>query len=124
MIDPVQAFMQANGLAQPAFTPDSRHYGLPTAQTTLPDGRTVVFVTRRFLPRPENFARLATVTTVSGDRLDNLAARYLGAAEQNWRLSDANGAMQPEALVAEVGKKLVITLPEGVPAPGGEGDVR
>ena len=122
--NPIQAFMQANGLAQPAFAPDSRYYGLPTAQTTLPDGRTVVFVTRRFLPQPENFARLATVTTVAGDRLDNLAARHLGAAEQNWRLSDANGAMLPEALVAEVGKQLAITLPEGVPAPGGAGDVR
>ena len=86
--------------------------------------RTVVFVTRRFLPQPENFARLATVTIVAGDRLDNLAARHLGAAEQNWRLSDANGAMLPEALVAEVGKTLAITLPEGVPAPGGAGDVR
>ena len=122
--NPIQAFMQSNGLAQPAFAPDSRYYGLPIAQTTLPDGRTVVFVTRRFLPSPENFARLATVTIVAGDRLDNLAARHLGAAEQNWCLSDANGAMLPEALVAEVGKQLAITLPEGVPAPGGAGDVR
>lgn len=115
MIDPVQSFMQSNGLSSPAFTPDSRYYGLPTAQTTLPDGRTVVFVTRRFLPPPENFARLSTVTIVAGDRPDNLAARHLGAAEQSWRLCDANGAMQPEALVAEVGKTLTITLPEGVP---------
>lgn len=120
MIDAIQAFMQSNGLAQPAFAPDSRYYGLPIAQTTLPDGRTVVFVTRRFLPRPENFARVATATIVAGDRLDNLAAQHLGAAEQNWRLSDANGAMLPEALVAEVGRKLAITLPEGVP---GVGDV-
>ena len=119
MIDPLQSFMQANGLAQAAFTPDSRYHGLPTAQTTLPDGRTVVFVTRRFLPPPQNFARLSTVTIVAGDRLDNLAARHIGAAEQNWRLSDANGAMLPEALVAEVGKTLAITLPEGVPGVGG-----
>lgn len=121
MIDPLQAFMQANGLAQAAFPPDSRYHGLPTAQMALPDGRTVVFVTRRFLPPTQNFARLATATVVSGDRLDNLAARHLGAAEQNWRLSDANGAMLPEALVSEVGKKLAITLPEGVP---GAGDAR
>lgn len=124
MIDPLQAFMQANGLAQAAFTPDSRYYGLPTAQMSLPDGRTVVFVTRRFLPPTQNFARLATATVVAGDRLDNLAARHLGAAEQNWRLSDANGAMLPEALVAEVGTQLRITLPEGVPSPTGAGDVR
>jgi hypothetical protein len=124
MVDPIQAFMQANGLAQPAFSPDSRYHGLPIAQATLPDGRQVVFVTRRFLPSPENFARLASATIVAGDRLDNLAAQYLGAAEQNWRLADANGALLPEALVAEVGRKLAITLPEGVPAPGGAADVR
>ena len=124
MVDPIQAFMQANGLAQPAFAPDSRYHGLPLAQTTLADGREVVFVTRRFLPPPENFARLATATVVAGDRLDTLAAQHLGAAEQNWRLADANGAMLPEALVAEVGRLLAITLPEGVPALGGAGDVR
>lgn len=124
MVDPIQAFMQANGLAQPAFAPDSRYHGLPLAQTTLADGREVVFVTRRFLPPPENFARLATATVVAGDRLDTLAAQHLGAAEQHWRLADANGAMLPEALVAEVGRLLAITLPEGVPALGGAGDVR
>ena len=52
MTDPIAAFMQANGLAQPAFAPDSRYYGLPTAQTQLADGRTVAYVTRRFLPPP------------------------------------------------------------------------
>jgi hypothetical protein len=122
-IDPLQAFMQANGLAQPAFAPGSRYHGLPIAQAVLADGREVVFVTRRFLPPPENFARIGTATVVSGDRLDNLAAQHLGAAEQNWRLADANGAMLPESLVAEVGRPLGITLPEGIPAPGA-GDVR
>ncbi|MGH8720334.1 MAG: LysM domain-containing protein [Burkholderiales bacterium] len=115
MMDPVQAFLQANALTPPAFAPTSRYYGLPTAQLTLPDGRTVVFVTRRFLPPPENFALLQTVTVVGGDRLDNLAARYLGDAEQSWRICDANGALVPEALVASVGGTLDITLPEGVP---------
>ena len=63
----------------------------------------------------ENFALLQTVTVVAGDRLDNLAAQYLGDAEQSWRICDANGAMLPEALVAHVGATLDITLPEGVP---------
>ena len=58
MTDPIAAFMQANGLAQPAFAPDSRYYGLPTAQTQLADGRTVAYVTRRFLPPPETSARV------------------------------------------------------------------
>jgi len=114
-MDPVQAFLQANALTPPAFAPTSRYYGLPTGQATLPGGRTVVFVTRRFLPSPENFAVLRTHTVVSGDRLDNLAAQYLGDPELAWRICDANGAMSPEALVADVGATLDITLPEGVP---------
>lgn len=114
-MDPVQAFLQANALTPPAFAPTSRYYGLPTAQLALPGGRTVVFVTRRFLPPTENFAVLQTITIVAGDRLDNLAARYLGDAEQSWRLCDANGALLPEALVAQPGAQIDITLPEGVP---------
>ena len=39
MTDPIAAFMQANGLAQPAFAPDSRYHGLPTAQTQLAELR-------------------------------------------------------------------------------------
>lgn len=121
-MDPLQAFMQANGLAQPGFAPDSRYHGLPTAQTTLPDGRTVVFVTRRFLPPPEHFALLRTLTVRDGERLDLLAARHVGLATQWWRMADANGAMLPEALVHTPGAPLRLTLPEGVPAPSASGE--
>src|SRR5215510_2576234 len=114
-MDVVQAFLQANALTTPTFGSTSRYYGLPTAQLILPGGRTVVYVTRRFLPPVENFAELQAITVVAGDRLDNLAAKYLGDAEQSWRICDANGAMLPEALVADIGAMLSITLPEGVP---------
>ncbi|WP_404299718.1 LysM domain-containing protein [Alicycliphilus denitrificans] len=117
MTDPIAAFLQANGLAQPAFAPDSRYHGLPTAQARLPDGRTVAYVTRRFLPPPGNFATVQTVTLAAGQRADQLAAQYLGVAEQWWRLADANGAMLPEAMVAQPGTRVRITLPEGVPPP-------
>jgi hypothetical protein len=120
-MDPVQAFLQANALVPPTFPPTSRYHGIPTAQLTRADGRTVVYVRRRFLPQPENFAVLQKVTVVAGDRLDNLAARHLGDPEQAWRLCDANRAMQPEGLVAEVGATLVITLPEGVAGAGDAG---
>ena len=89
-MDPVQAFLQANALTPPAFAPGSRYYGIATAQLLQADGRTVVYVQRRFLPPPENFALLQTVSVVAGDRLDNLAARYLGDPEQSWHLCDAN----------------------------------
>lgn len=120
-MDPVQAFLQANALTPPAFAPTSRYYGIATTQLTMADGRAVVYVKRRFLPPTENFALLQAVTIVAGDRLDNLAYRYLGDPEQAWRLADANGAMQPEALVQQVGATLNITLPEGVPGVGDAG---
>lgn len=113
-MDAIQAFLQANALTPPAFAPTSRYYGIPTAQHVLPDGRTVVYVTRRFLPPTENFTPLETLVVGAGERLDNLAARHLGDPQQAWRLCDANGAMLPEALVAEAGTALALTLPEGV----------
>jgi hypothetical protein len=115
MMDAIQAFLQANALTPPAFAPTSRYYGIATAQHVLPDGRTVVYVERRFLPPTTNFAPLQTLIVAAGDRLDNLAARYLGDPLQAWRLCDANGAMLPEALVAQAGATLMVTLPEGVP---------
>jgi hypothetical protein len=117
-MDPVQAFLQNNALAPPAFAATSRYYGIATAQLTQADGRTVVYVRRRFLPAPELFAPLQIIAVTAGDRLDNLAARYTGDPQQFWRLCDANAAMLPEALVAEVGSLLRITLPEGVPGVG------
>lgn len=117
-MDPVQAFLQNNALTPPAFASTSRYYGIATTRLIQPDGRTVVYVQRRFLPSPENFAPLQIVAIAAGDRLDNLAAQYIGDPLQWWRLCDANGAMQPEALVATVGATLVITLPEGVPGVG------
>jgi hypothetical protein len=119
VINPVEAFMQANGMAVSAFAPGSRYAGIATAQRVQDDGRTVVFLRRRFLPAPERFAPLQVVTIVAGDRLDNLAARHLGVADQWWRLCDANRAMQPEALVATAGATLLLTLPEDVPGGGG-----
>jgi hypothetical protein len=118
MMELVQSFLQSNALAPPVFAPTSRYYGTATVQMTQPDGRTVVYVQRRFLPSPENFAPLQVITIAAGDRLDNIAARYIGDPQQSWRLCDSNGAMQPEALVVNVGAMLTITLPEGVPGVG------
>ena len=55
-------------------------------------------------------------TVEQDDRVDNLAHRYLGDAEQYWRLCDANGVMHPRELVERVGAAVRITLPEGIPA--------
>ena len=63
-----------------------------------PDGTTLVYVRRRFISPPEHFALLQEHVVVEGERLDNLAAAYLGDPEQFWRLCDANAVLAPEEL--------------------------
>jgi hypothetical protein len=115
MTDPIKAFMQANALTAPAFGPDSRYHGLDIVQWARPDGTLVSHVRRRFVPPPENFATLQEHRITDGDRVDSLAARYLGDPQQYWRLCDANGAIRPETLTDTLGGTVRITLPEGVP---------
>jgi len=114
MVDPIQAFMQANALVAPVFPSESRYHGIPAVQLTQPDGTEVAYVKRRFVPPPENFALLQEHRVTDGDRLDNLAARYIGDPTQYWRICDANGAMRPAELTETAGRRLRITLPEGV----------
>ena len=114
MNDPLQALLQ--GPAKPSqFPPNSRYRGIDTSTWTRADGRTLVYLRRRFVPPPERFALLQEHTVVEGDRLDNLAAKYLGDPEQFWRLCDANGAVRPEELTEIAGRILRITWPEGIP---------
>jgi nucleoid-associated protein YgaU len=97
------------------FPITSRYYQSATATLETPDGKTIVYLRRRFVPDPRRFSLLQEHTVTEGERLDNIAAQYLGDPEQFWRIADANGAMKPEDLTAEPGRKLRITLPEGVP---------
>jgi hypothetical protein len=115
MTDPLKAFMQANALTAPAFGPDSRYHGLEVAQWMRPDGTLVSYVRRRFIPPPESFGTLREHRVAAGDRIDNLAAKYLGDPQQYWRLCDGNGVVHPEELTDTVGEAVRITLPEGVP---------
>ena len=114
MSDQLQALLQPNSLEQNLFPPNSRYHGVAIAQITTVDGRTITYLRRRFVPPPERFETIAEHTVMAGDRLDNLAARYLGDAELFWRVADANGAIQPAQLTETVGRTLRITLPEGI----------
>ncbi len=49
------------------------------------------------------------------ERLDNITAQYFNDPEQFWRLCDANGAIRPDELTETIGRRLRITLPEGIP---------
>jgi hypothetical protein len=119
MTDPFKAFLQSMALTAPAFAPDSRYHGLDVAQWTRADGQIVPYVRRRFVPPPERFATTGEHLVSVGDRLDNLAARYIGDPQRYWQLCDANGVLRPEELTETAGGRIRLTLPEGVP--GGPG---
>ncbi|MEU1598345.1 LysM domain-containing protein [Streptomyces sp. NPDC005708] len=92
------------------FAITSRYQGLPTATYRLPDGRTVTYVRRRFLPQPQDLSLLREHVVVAGERLDRIAFTELGDAELAWQIADANRAMDPDELVV-TGRRLRITLP-------------
>ncbi len=110
----LQAILQL-GAKAPLFPVTSRYYGIDTATLETADGRKIIYLRRRFVPEPDRFALLQEYTVSQGDRLDNIAAQYLGDPEQFWRLCDANAAIDPNELTDNIGSKLRITLPEGIP---------
>jgi hypothetical protein len=97
------------------FPPTSRYYGIETTTIETPDGKSHAYLRRRFVPQPERFTTLQEHVVVQGERIDNITARYLGDPLQFWRVCDANRAMRPEELTEELGRRLRITLPEGIP---------
>ncbi len=114
MNDPMQAILQLSAKAT-LFPANSRYHGIDTATLETVEGKKIIYLRRRFVPPPERFALLQEHTVTQGDRLDNLTAQYLGDPEQFWRLCDANAAMDPNELTENIGNKLRITLPEGIP---------
>jgi hypothetical protein len=113
MIDPLQALLQS-ALQNNQFAPTSRYTAIEKATYVRPDGTQVVYLRRRFLPASDRFTVLLEHTVKEGERLDNIAAQYLGDPEQSWRLCDANDAMRPEELTEKPGTTVNITLPEGI----------
>ena len=97
------------------FPPTSRYYGIETATLTTADGRQVSYLRRRFLPSPDLFSLLLLHTVSEGERLDTIANKYMEDPTAFWRIADANAAMRPEKLTETVGRKLRITLPQGIP---------
>lgn len=97
------------------FPPASRYNGIETTTIETTEGKVIIYLRRRFVPPPERFALLQEHVVVQGERLDNITAEYLGDPEQFWRVCDANGAMLPDELTETAGRRLRITLPEGVP---------
>ena len=97
------------------FPMNSRYSGIETATIEMPDGKTIIYLHRRLLPPLDRFALLVEHVVTQGERLDNITARYLGDPEQFWRVCDANTAMRPDELTETIGRRIRITLPEGIP---------
>jgi hypothetical protein len=97
------------------FDPTSRYFAIPdtTLSVRQPDGFVlVVAYKRRRLVRPASEAPTLTEHTFAqGERLDTLAARYLGDPRQFWRICDANEVIWPGELVEEVGRAIRIAMP-------------
>jgi hypothetical protein len=98
------------------FDHTSRYYGIEIATLALPDGRTVRYVRRRFLPSADDMPLLAAVAVVPHERIDLVSNRTLGDPLAFWRICDANNAMDPQEMLDEVAedpnRRLRIPLPQ------------
>ncbi len=114
---PLQTLMELGVVPSVSFPTDSRYYQSATLQYTAPNRQVIAYLARRFVPQPgaPNYATVAQHTVVRGDRLDLIAAKYLGDPLMFWLLCDANGAIRPNSLIATPGTVLAITMPQGVP---------
>jgi hypothetical protein len=93
------------------FEATSRYAPIEDATLELPDGRTVFYKRRRFLPHARDLQPLGEETVRSGDRIDLVAFRTIGDPEQFWRLCDANEVVDPEELI-QPGRRLKISGPQ------------
>jgi nucleoid-associated protein YgaU len=117
MKSPLQALVELGVVPPVTFPTDSRYYGSTTLTYVASTGEKITYLARRMVPQPgsPNFATISTHTVRQGDRLDLIAAKYLGDPLIFWLICDANGAIDPDDLIAVPGKVLDITTPQGVP---------
>ena len=123
MKSPLQALIDSGAVPSVSFPTNSRYYGSHTFTHVMPCGRVVAYLERRIVPQAgsPNFSTIARHTVHQGDRLDLLAAKYLGDPLLFWLICDANGAMDPDKLVETPETVLNISMPQGVP---GESNAR
>jgi nucleoid-associated protein YgaU len=115
-MDNALASLIANGAGTGAPTsPSSRYSGAATLRHVRPDGTIVMYLARRILPQPTIFQAVKTHAIVEGDRLDNLATKFLGDPALYWMICDANGVTDPDTLTAQVGRSILIPMSSGIP---------
>ena len=96
------------------FDETSRYHGLDITSIEIPDSdgivRQVRYVQRRFIPPTDDTLTVLEHIFSAGDRLDNIAARYLGDSLLFWQICDANNILRPDEL-EQPGTSVKITLP-------------
>jgi hypothetical protein len=114
---PVQSLINLGLIPPVTFPTDSRYYNSATLTYTAANGQAITYLARRFVPQPgaPNYATVAQHTLKGGDRLDLIAATYLGDPLMFWLICDANGTVRPDQLVGTPGAVINITMPQGVP---------
>ena len=97
------------------MTGHSRYQGLPVATVVVDDGtgglREVAYLLTRTPPDPAAIPVAAWHRAVPDDRLDLLAARYLGDPRAAWRICDANLALDPDELTGPAAEGRIIAIP-------------
>jgi hypothetical protein len=114
MPDPIQMLIAAGAIPATPFGPSSRYANVAIArhQTSAADPG-VGYVLRRFVPQQHDIPIARTHIVRAGDRVDLLAAHYLGDVELLWRVADANLVIDWLQLTAEPGLRIAIPLPPG-----------
>ena len=87
------------------FFKGSRYEKVPTAEIVGKSGRVTKYKRIRFIP---DTPATRQHVILQGERLDLIAHRYYRDPELFWRICDANKAMLPDELVAEVARRILI----------------
>lgn len=90
------------------FDRTSRYAALPTKTYR----GTIRYAGRRVVPRLPGATAYVRHVVLQGDRLDTIAARYLGDPAQYWRICDGNQVIVPGDLVREPGSVVLIAGPQ------------
>jgi len=78
------------------FFKGSRYEKLPTVTYTDASGRTIAYVTTRYIAPTVSFIGHSVI---EGERLDLIAYQHFRDAERFWRICDANLATWPDDLL-------------------------
>ena len=118
MTDPVQMLIDAGAIPTSPFGPSSRYANVAIARYRFPaDGsgetNTVAYAVRRFIPQARDIPIATWHTVRAAERIDHLAAHYLGDVELTWRIADANLVTDMLQIGTEPGQRVAIPLPAG-----------